>query len=164
MGNLPNLATLLTSQGSCWLVHSAARLDFCANQTPVRSHPLRGGLSSSLPLKPMLFTGRQYFWGNEWESTEAEGVGSVEASPLRRGRKILNIVENKKCRLPKLLQWINALKYDYFNIFQYIMFVSPGKGTLAPPIAYWQLLQGGSSSLSLRWLPLISPKVLAAGE
>ena len=28
----------------------------------------------------------------------------VEASPLRRGRKILpNIVENKKCRLPRLL-------------------------------------------------------------
>jgi hypothetical protein len=26
---------------------------------------------------------------------------SVEASPLRRGRKILlNIIENKKCRLP----------------------------------------------------------------
>ena len=32
------------------------------------------------------------------------------------------------------------------------MFVSLGKGTLAPPIAFCQLLQGGRSSLSLRWL------------
>ena len=31
----------------------------------------------------------------------------------------------------------------------YVMFVSLGEWTLAPPIAYWQLLQGGRSSLSL---------------
>ena len=28
---------------------------------------------------------------------------------------------------------MNALKYDYFNAFEYIMFVSLGKGTLASP-------------------------------
>ena len=37
---------------------------------------------------------------------------------------------------------MNALKYDYFNAFVHVMFVSLGKGTLAPPIAYCQLLQG----------------------
>ena len=31
---------------------------------------------------------------------------------------------------------MNALKYDYIIAFDYIMFVSLGKGTLAPPIAY----------------------------
>ena len=61
----------------------------------------------------------------------------VEAPPVRRGRKILlNIVENKKCTLPRLLLLMNALKYGYFYAVVYVMFVSLGKGTLAPPNAY----------------------------
>ena len=36
---------------------------------------------------------------------------------------------------------MNALKYDYFNAFKFLMFVPLGKGTLAPPIAYRQLLR-----------------------
>ena len=51
---------------------------------------------------------------------------AVEASPVRRGRKITRKIKKK----------IIAFKYEYFMAFVYVMLVSLGKGTLAPLIAY----------------------------
>ena len=35
---------------------------------------------------------------------------------------------------------MNVLKYDYFNSFVYVVLVSLGKGTLAPPMGWWPVL------------------------
>ena len=47
-----------------WFIAQTDR--FLSESDPLRSRPLSGGLSSSLPLKPMLSTGRQYIRENEW--------------------------------------------------------------------------------------------------
>ena len=128
MGNLPNPATLLTSQGSCLLVHSTARLDFCANQTG-HTHKRR--------------TFCMY----------------VYASPLTHTYVYVYVCICIYIYMHKFISTYYIHIYLYISINIYISVeASPCKGILAPPIAYWQLLQGGRSSLSLSWLHLYFPE------
>ena len=119
VGILPNLSTLLTSQGSCLLVHSTARLDFCANQTG-HTHKRR--------------TFCMYVYASPLTHTYVYVYVCI----------CIYIYMHKFISI----YYIHIYLYISINIYISVE-ASPCKGILAPPIAYKQLLQGGRSSLSL---------------